>query len=177
VWAGSLGRGLDCRAKEPNRTSKPSQNELETGSAIQAIAPPARRLTDPTQLGGSVSSPGTGPSGREALERIRLPSQRTDQNGQTKPERARNLLGNPGYRTPCPPASRPNPRPPDGKRAGSLGRSLDCRAKEPNRTGKPSQNEPKTGSAIQAIAPPARRLTDPTQLGGSVSSREALGEV
>src|SRR5690606_40507294 len=82
VWAGSPGRGLDCRAKEPNRTSKPSQNELETGSAIQAIAPPARRLTDPTQLGGSVSS-------RKPWEKLRLPSQRTEQNGQTKPEQAK----------------------------------------------------------------------------------------
>src|SRR5690606_36514774 len=132
VWAGSPGRGLDCRAKEPNRTSKPSQNELETGSAIQAIAPPARRLTDPTQLGGSVSS-------RKPWEKLRLPSQRTEQNEQTKPERARNRLGNPGYRTPCPPAYRSYATRRIGKLAGSLGRGLDCRTKEPNRTGKPSQ--------------------------------------
>src|SRR5690606_3329876 len=101
--------------------------------------------------------------------KLRLPTQTTDQNEQTEPERAKNRLGNPGYRTPCPPAYRSYATRRIGKLArygpvwaGSLGRSLDCRAKEPTRTSKPSQNELETGSAIQAIAPPARRLTDPT---------------
>src|SRR5690606_40120423 len=91
--------------------------------------------------------------GGKPWERLRLPRQRTEQNGQTEPARARtsqnepkrakNRLGNPGYRTPCPPAYRSYATRRIGKLAGSLGRSLDCRAKEPNRTGKPSQNEPK----------------------------------
>src|SRR5690606_40162349 len=118
--------------------------------------------------------------GGKPWERLRLPRQRTEQNGQTEParartsqnepKRARNRLGNPGYRTPCPPAYRSYATRRIGKLAGSLGRGLDCRANEPNRTGKPSQNELETGTATQAIAPPARRLTAATQLGGSVSS-------